>query len=140
MERTVTRTRNDTDDVVVLAESAAPRSRIRWAAVFAGMVLSVGLFSKRTWVDRHAGVGAAVSAGDGAPVRTLTQPSATVTAIVQGSVHTAILPFPHVRDQTRCNSSHSTPGRDGLFSWQSRIGIAATTPAPPRSEKGKEST
>lgn len=43
MERTVTRKRNDTDDVVVLAESAAPRSRIRWAAVFAGMVLSVGL-------------------------------------------------------------------------------------------------
>ena len=44
MERTVTRTRNDTaDDVVVLADGAAPRSRIRWAAVFAGMVLSVGL-------------------------------------------------------------------------------------------------
>jgi len=44
MERTVTRTRNDTaDDVVVLGDAAAPRSRIRWAAVFAGMVLSVGL-------------------------------------------------------------------------------------------------
>ena len=44
MERTVTRTRNDTaDDVVVLADATAPRSRIRWAAVFAGMVLSVGL-------------------------------------------------------------------------------------------------
>jgi hypothetical protein len=44
MERTVTRTRNDSaDDVVVLSDAAAPRSRIRWAAVFAGMVLSVGL-------------------------------------------------------------------------------------------------
>jgi hypothetical protein len=43
MERTVTRTRGVGDEVVVLADAPIPRSRIRWAAVFAGMVLSVAL-------------------------------------------------------------------------------------------------